>query len=148
MSIRAWPATPTPPTCTRSPSSYTFFLSRQPNGAANLARFDNAAPDPAAGQKLFATVCSACHTLDRNKVGPPLDGVVGREAGSVPGYPYSAALAHAGIVWTAANLDLWLAGPQHFIPGATMPLSIPDAVRRRDIIAYLATLKPHPGGSS
>jgi cytochrome c oxidase assembly protein subunit 11 len=128
--------------------SYTFFLSRQPQGATDLARFDNAAPDPAAGEKLFATVCSACHTLDRNKVGPPLDGVVGREAGSVAGYPYSAALGHAGIVWTAANLDKWLADPRRFIPGVTMPFSIPDTVRRRDIIAYLETLKPHSGGAS
>ena len=128
--------------------SYTFFLSHQPTGAANLARFDNAAPDPTAGRKLFATVCGACHTLDRNKVGPPLDGVVGRKAGSVPGYPYSAALAHSGIVWTATTLDKWLAGPRQFIPGATMPLSIPDTVRRRDIIAYLETLKPYPGPGS
>jgi cytochrome c oxidase assembly protein Cox11 len=128
--------------------SYTFFLSRQPQGAADLARFDNASPDPAAGEKLFATVCSACHTLDHNKVGPPLDGVVGREAGSVAGYPYSDALAHAGIVWTATNLDKWLADPRRFIPGATMPFNLPDAVRRRDIIAYLKTLKPPPGGAS
>ena len=53
-------------------------------------------PDPQAGAKLFATNCSACHALDRSKVGPALAGVVGRVAGSEAGYPYSAALAHAG----------------------------------------------------
>jgi cytochrome c oxidase assembly protein subunit 11 len=121
--------------------SYTFFPSRDPQGAADLARFDDAKPNAAAGEKLFATVCSACHALDRSKVGPPLDGVVGREAGSVNGYPYSAALAHAHIVWSAATLDKWLANPGGFIPGATMPLSVPDEVRRRDIITYLETLK-------
>ena len=121
--------------------SYTFFPSRQPKGAADLSRFDNATPNAAAGQKLFATTCSACHALDRNKVGPALEGVVGRAAGSVNGYPYSAALAHAHVVWDAATLDKWLANPRGFIPGATMPFSLPDEVRRRDIIAYLETLK-------
>jgi cytochrome c oxidase assembly protein Cox11 len=121
--------------------SYTFFESRQPEGAKDLARFDNRPPDPIAGRTLFATVCSACHATDHNKVGPMLDGVVGRRAGSVPGFPYSAALARAGITWDADTLDKWLAGPQHFVPGAEMPFSLPDAVRRRDVIAYLETLK-------
>lgn len=78
-----------------------------------------------------------------------LDGVMGRRAGSVPGYPYSTALAQAGITWDADTLDKWLAGPQHFIPGAEMPFSLPDAVRRRNVIAYLATLKPtHTAGQA
>jgi cytochrome c oxidase assembly protein Cox11 len=123
--------------------SYTFFPSRQPKGAADLARFDGTKPSAAAGRELFATVCGACHSLDRNKVGPALGGLVGREAGSAAGYPYSAALAHAHIVWDAATLDAWLANPGKFIPGATMPMAVPDAVRRHDIIAYLETLKPH-----
>jgi cytochrome c oxidase assembly protein subunit 11 len=121
--------------------SYTFFPSRDPQGAADLARFDDVRPNAAAGEKLFATVCSACHALDHSKIGPPLDGVVGREAGSVNGYPYSTGLANAHIVWSAATLDKWLADPRGFIPGATMPLSVPDEVRRQDIIAYLETLK-------
>jgi len=122
--------------------SYTFFESRQPEGAQDLARFEKRPPDPAAGRTLFATVCSACHAADQNKAGPLLEGVMGRRAGSVPGYPYSAALLQAGITWDAGTLDQWLAGPQHFIPGAQMPYSLPDAIRRRDVIAYLETLKP------
>jgi cytochrome c oxidase assembly protein Cox11 len=120
--------------------SYTFFPSRQPEGAQDLARFANAPPDPAAGRTLFATVCSACHALDHNKVGPMLGGVIGRRAGSVSGYPYSAALARAGITWDAASLDKWLTSPQDLVPGAQMPFRLPDAVRRRDLIAYLQTL--------
>jgi cytochrome c oxidase assembly protein subunit 11 len=122
--------------------SYTFFPSMRPAGAQDLARFDNRPPDPVAGRELFATVCAECHSLDRAKVGPPLAGVVGRTAGSVPGYPYSAALAHADIVWNAQTLDRWLENPQAAVPGALMPYRLPDAVRRRDIIAYLETLKP------
>ena len=78
-------------------------------------------------------------------MGPKLEGVVGRAAGSVAGYPYSPALAHAGLTWTAVTLDKWLAGPRAFVPGAEMPFSLPDAARRRDIIAYLETLQPTPG---
>jgi cytochrome c oxidase assembly protein subunit 11 len=122
--------------------SYTFFESRQPQGAQDLARFEGRPPDPSAGRILFATVCTECHAADHNKIGPMLEGVVGRRAGSVPGYPYSTALAQSGITWDAATLDKWLAGPQHFVPGAQMPFSLPDAVRRRDVIAYLETLKP------
>ncbi len=122
--------------------SYTFFESKNPEGAQNLARFDKEPPNPAAGREIFATTCSACHAVDRNKVGPMLEGVVGRTAGTVPGYPYSAALTRAGTVWNAATLDKWLADPQAFIAGAQMPFHLPDPLRRRDVIAYLATLKP------
>ena len=83
------------------------------------------------------------HSSDRNEVGPALGGVVGREAGNAPGYPYSAALAHAHVVWNAATLDAWLANPGKFISGTAMPMAVPDAVRRHTIIAYLETLKPH-----
>lgn len=122
--------------------SYTFFESKNPADAQNLSRFDKGPPDPVAGQQVFATTCSSCHALDRNNVGPMLDGVVGRTAGTAPGYPYSAALAHSGVVWNTANLDKWLTDPQAFIAGAQMPFHLPDALRRRDVIAYLATLKP------
>ena len=67
---------------------------------------------------------------------------MGRRAGSQPGYPYSHALASAGLTWTAPSLDRWLAGPQAFLPGALMPMHVESADERRAIIAYLATLRP------
>lgn len=82
----------------------------------------------------------ARHSSDRNKFGPALGG---GEAGGAAGYPCSVALARTHIVWDAAALDAWLANPGKFIPGATMPMAVPDAVRRHAIIAYLETLKPH-----
>ncbi len=120
--------------------SYEFFRSLNPAGAPDLARFEQAPPDPAAGQKVFATACAECHGLDQGRVGPPLRGVFGRQAGTAPGYPYSAALAHAGLTWNADTLDKWLAGPQTFIQGAQMPMGLPDPLRRRDVIAYLRSL--------
>lgn len=116
--------------------SYTFFASKQPGGATDLARFDTK-PNAVDGQKIFASRCAGCHALDKTAVGPPLAGVVGRKAASLPAYPYSAALKRSGIVWDAASLDKWLAGAQQDVPGALMPVSIGDARTRADIIAYL-----------
>ena len=121
--------------------SYTFFESRKPAGATDMSRFAAAPPDQAAGAKLFAERCSACHAADRARVGPPLAGVVGRQAGSVAGYPYSASLRAAGFAWDEARLDRWLADPQAEVPGAQMPLHVPEPAARRDLIAYLKTLR-------
>ncbi len=120
--------------------SYTFFPSLRPQGATDLARFGG--EDAAAGAQLFAAQCGGCHAAERSKVGPPLAGVVGRAAASVAGYPYSAALAQSGVVWSDANLARWLAGPAAMVPGAAMPMSVPDAGQRQSIIAYLRTLQP------
>ena len=117
---------------------YTFFRSANPQNAKDLSRFlANATPDAAHGQELFQERCTACHALDSNKTGPMLGGVVGRAAGSAPGYAYSAALKSAGLVWSTDNLDRWLANPRKFVPGARMPIRVLDALSRRDIVAYL-----------
>ena len=122
--------------------SYTFFPSARPEGAQDLARFADAAPSAEDGGKLFATNCAGCHALDRNLIGPPLGGVIGRRAGSVATYPsYSPALARSGIVWSKETLDRWLAGPQHDLPGSLMPMAISDLAARHDIIAYLASTR-------
>ena len=118
--------------------SYTFFESKHPDTALDLARLAVTPPDAGRGQTLFATQCAACHALDRNKIGPALAGVVGRPAASAPGYPYSPALTHSGIVWTPATLAKWLTDPQADVPGALMPMSVSSDANRRDIIAYLA----------
>ena len=96
--------------------------------------------DPVQGKVLYGG-CMGCHSLDDNDVGPMHRGVVGRKAGSVPDYAYSAALKASGIVWDPASLDRWLSNPQKLVPGAKMFYSVPDAQSRADIIAYLATQK-------
>lgn len=120
--------------------SYTFFRSRDPQKGRNLSRFlASAPPDPKRGKALFAERCSSCHALERNRFGPMLGGIVGRHAGSVPGYPYSPGLKAAGFAWSKARLDRWLSGPRQMIPGAKMPVRVLEPSTRRDIIAYLAT---------
>jgi cytochrome c oxidase assembly protein subunit 11 len=117
---------------------YTFFRSAKPSKAKDLSRFlADAPPDAAHGQALFADRCSACHALDRNKLGPELSGVVGRRVGSVTGYNYSAALKNVDFAWSADTLDRWRADPRAFISGSRMPVRVLDAPSRKDLIAYL-----------
>ena len=118
--------------------SYTLLRSAKPTGARNLSRFlADAAPDAVDGQQLFSERCTACHAMDHNQTGPMLGGVIGRKAGSAPGYHYSPALKSAGLIWSPDNLDRWLTNPQKFVSGARMPVRVLDAPSRRDIIAYL-----------
>ena len=124
--------------------SYTFFRSADPEGAKDLSRFVvSAEPDPTRGKALFSERCAACHSLDTTKVGPPLGGVVGRYAGTVTGYNYSAAVRQAAVHWSAETLDRWLADPRRFIPGTRMPVRVLDPATRRDIIAYLEASSRH-----
>jgi cytochrome c oxidase assembly protein subunit 11 len=117
---------------------YTLFRSADPRNAKDLSRFlATNPPDPIEGQDLFNEQCTACHALDINKFGPRLGDVFGRHAGTTPGYDYSSALRSAGLTWSADNLNRWLAGPSKFIPGVKMPVSTPDPISRRDIVAYL-----------
>jgi cytochrome c len=96
--------------------------------------------DSARGAVLYQA-CMACHLLDEDDVGPRHRGVVGRTAGSVPGYAYSPALRNSHLVWGADTLDRWLTNPQGLVPGAKMFFAMPNAQDRADVIAWLATLR-------
>ncbi|MBK8018790.1 MAG: hypothetical protein JNL33_14110 [Betaproteobacteria bacterium] len=71
--------------------------------------------------------------------GPPLNGVYGRKAGSVPGFDYSSTLLATlkDLVWDDASLNVWITNPQAWVPGVYMFYKQPDAEIRRKIIAYL-----------
>ena len=79
-----------------------------------------AAQDAAKGKQLFQT-CAACHSGQPGSLGPNLKGVVGRRAGSVPGFRYSAAMAKSGLTWTPTTLKAFLQHPQATVPGNRMP---------------------------
>ena len=100
------------------------------------------AQDAAAGKALF-TQCAVCHSIDgTNAVGPSLNSIVGRKAGTADGFRYSRAMKNSGAVWDDKTLDAYLADPQKLIPGNVMPFSgMADPKQRADVIAYLQTLK-------
>ena len=104
-----------------------------------------AAQDAAAGVGVFQTYCGVCHSVDkpaRNKIGPSLLGVVGRKAGAVAGFAYSSAMKAQGPVWTAANLDAFLAAPAKAVPGTNMAFAgVKDAAKRASLVAYLKQQK-------
>jgi cytochrome c len=98
------------------------------------------APAPQDGATLFRNQCATCHTLDPAdppRMGPLLKGVVGRKAGSFPGFKYTAGFAQADWTWDAARLDAWLTNPQAMIPGTIMVFRQANADTRHRIIAYL-----------
>ena len=113
------------------------------------------AQDVAAGKSVF-NQCLACHALEHAVVGPPLAGVIGRAAGSVPGYSYSPlmrAAGEAGLVWSeqavidylpnpTKYLKTFLAGKNKTVTGSgKMYYMLVDEDQRRNVVAYLATTK-------
>lgn len=108
-------------------------------GAQARAQFDVPVSKPSP-EALFRNQCATCHSLNANdkpRQGPTLAGVVGRKAGSAPGFTYSSGFANANFSWDAAHLDAYLTSPQSVIPGAVMPYRQANAATRQAIISYL-----------
>ncbi|MDG4649376.1 c-type cytochrome [Roseibacterium sp. SDUM158017] len=111
--------------------------------ACSLAGGASAQGDPERGAILFRP-CAACHMIGEgaiNRIGPHLNGIVGRPLGGAEGYGYSQALldrsAEVG-AWSEAALDSFLANPGGFIPGTSMVFrGIRSSDDRSDLIAYL-----------
>ncbi len=102
------------------------------------------------GQSVFQAQCTACHsaTAGQNGVGPSLAGVVGRKAGSLGGFTFTAALQASGLSWDEKSLDDFLTHPTQKVPGTAMAVVVPAAGDRADLIAYLATLKVAPSAAA
>ncbi len=98
------------------------------------------AQDAAAGEKVFA-VCKACHQIGenaKNGVGPELNGVIGRKAGSVPGYNYSAANKNSGLTWDEPTFREYIKDPKAKVPGTKMVFAgLKDEKKVDDLTAFL-----------
>jgi len=92
------------------------------------------------GQALFQKRCSGCHAIDADHKGPRLKGVVGRMAGTVKTFKYSAALQSARFTWDEAKLDRWLADTESVVPDNDMTFRAPKQEERAAIISYLKSL--------
>jgi cytochrome c len=105
------------------------------------------AADPEKGKAIFEQ-CAACHSLGEpgDYDGPALKGVIGRKAGSLDDYRYSAAMKRSDVTWDATTLDKYITDPQAFIPGNRMAFAgIADQAERDDLIAFL-TIATTPTG--
>jgi len=98
------------------------------------------AQDAAAGEKVFAQ-CKICHQIGetaKNSVGPNLNGIIGRAAGSVAGYAYSDANKKSGITWDEATFKEYIADPKAKVPGTKMSFAgLKDQQKVNDLVGYL-----------
>lgn len=114
----------------------------------SLSTKPGAAEDLQNGANVFKK-CRACHDVGadaKNKVGPVLNGIYGRTAGSVAGFNYSDAIKEAGakkLVWDDVSLSAYLESPTTYLPKNKMAfVGLKDEKDRADLIAYLKTMKP------
>lgn len=114
-----------------------------------LAAMGIASPALASGDAAHGAVvfkrCTICHSLDPAKkmMGPALNGLMGRQVGSVAGFNYSADMKGAKQKWDAKLLDTYLTDPKSAFKSSRMAFKLANPKDRTDLIAYLAT-NPKP----
>ena len=104
-----------------------------------------AAEDAAAGEQVFSK-CKACHQVGegaRNNVGPVLNGIVGRKAGTYPDYSYSAANKDSDLTWDEATLAVYLKNPKGLVHGTKKSFpGLKSDEEIANVIAYLEQFGP------
>ena len=126
------------------------------------AAAQDAAGDPIKGENEFKK-CKACHAITDpsgkdivkgGKTGPNLYGVVGRKAGTEPGFKYSETLiklGEAGEVWTEADIAAYITDPNKYAQdktgeaGAKTKMTFKLAKNQADVVAYLKANSPEAG---
>ena len=104
-----------------------------------LAAPAHAAGDAAKGKTLFAR-CAVCHSVEAGKtmIGPSLNKVIGRKAGTLAGFAYSPAMKKYAKTWNPQTLDTYITAPMKAVPGTKMVFAgIANPKDRADLIAYL-----------
>jgi cytochrome c2 len=114
---------------------------------ASLSTTAMAEGDAAKGENVFKK-CKICHQVGegaKNQVGPQLNGVIGRKAGSLPDFTYSPAMKEAGekgLEWSEETIGKYVENPKDFVPKNKMAfVGLKKEDERADVIAYLKTLK-------
>ena len=109
-------------------------------GAFVIAAAPLWAADAAKGKKVL-NKCKACHVINKtkNKVGPHLKGILGRQAASVEGYKYYKAMKASALVWDEATLAAFLKKPRKFVKGTKMAFA--GLRKDKDIANVFAYLK-------
>lgn len=92
------------------------------------------------GKKLYKLRCRACHSIDKNRVGPMHRNIYGAQSGSVADYKYSAALKNLNVIWSDKTIIDWLENPTAMAPGTSMGIRVNSKQERKAITAYLKSL--------
>ena len=107
--------------------------------------------DATKGAAIFDRYCKQCHMVGagaKSRIGPSLNGIYGRGAGSIEGFSYSKSMARMGadgLSWTAERLDAYLENPKALVSGTRMNFpGLPDATQRHDLMAFLRSHSDSP----
>lgn len=107
--------------------------------------------DAAKGAEVFAKQCKQCHMIGpdaKNRIGPSLNGIYGRRAGSVDGFKYSKSMTRMGadgLDWTIERLDAYIENPKALVSGTRMNYrGLKDARQRHDLMAFLRDYSDSP----
>ena len=107
--------------------------------------------DAERGETLFKRQCSACHQIGPdaiNRVGPRLNGIFGRRAGSLPDFKYSKSMARMGadgLSWTLETLDAYVENPKALVSGTRMNYrGLADPEARAALLAFLRDWSDKP----
>lgn len=135
--------TVTIPMLNRSSKRLSTLLGAAILGLAALTSSPVLAGDAEAGKKVFKK-CKACHyaAKEKNKTGPHLVNLMGREAGSIEGYKYSKAMKASGIIWDEETLTAYLRAPKKYVKGTKMAFA--GLKKDADIANVIAYLKAQP----
>jgi len=99
------------------------------------------AQDATAGEQVFKRFCSPCHDIGeaaKTKLGPPLNGVDGRQAGTFEGFNYSPANKSSGITWSDESFPKYIRAPMQEMPGTRMAfVGVKNDKDIADLWAYL-----------
>lgn len=112
--------------------------------ASEIVMVRVAVADAAKGGDVFDEECAECHSLKagKNKKGPSLFGITGRQAGTIADYNYSDAMKAGGFTWTTDKMDAYITDPKATVPGGKMKYKgLKDASERANVIEFLATQK-------
>ena len=98
------------------------------------------AQDVEKGANVFKQ-CQVCHSISpgaKNKIGPELNGLDGRAAGTIPNFNYSDANRNSGVVWNEENFKAYVKYPRAFVPDTKMIFpGLKDQQQANDLWAYV-----------
>ena len=136
-------------------SAYQITVASQTEESGDSASSDKsgdimallASANASEGEKVFKK-CASCHSISRggkNKIGPALWGVIGRQVGTVAEYKYSKSLIAYGKKWSFEEMNGCLIKPKEWIPGTKMAFAgLKNEKDRASLILYMNSQSDQP----